>query len=187
MSISLPLEALDFEGITDADAQNVRATIQRGQNFQGYIPAEALGFIVRNYRELARLRALESAWLDCYVHASHFNDYGLETIEAIFDACDRERLRAPKPLRQIVEDRATLFRGCAGPVHTLGSLGPPLSTRRSGMLPIMPHTTISPIAPFTSRRSPPVKSTAAWITTTTIVSPIRAPLGAWMSQLRSSG
>lgn len=46
--------------------------------------------------------------------------HGIGTIKAIFDACDRERLRALKPLTQIAGERATLFRGCAGPVHTLG-------------------------------------------------------------------
>jgi hypothetical protein len=114
------LDLLDFADIEQASAQNVRAAIQRGDNFHGYIPSEALDFIVRNYRELARLQALEPAWLDCYIHASHFSTYGLATIKAIFDACDRRRLRALKPVTQIVGDRATLFRGCAGPVHTLG-------------------------------------------------------------------
>lgn len=62
---------------------------------------------------------MEPAWLDCYVHSSHFNAYGLETIKAIFDACDRERLRSLTPLAPIFVERATLFRGCAGPDPTL--------------------------------------------------------------------
>lgn len=114
------LDLLDFDGVSAADAQQVRVAIQRGDNFYGYIPSEALGFIVRNYRALAQLQALEAAWLDCYVHSSNFSVYGIETIKAIFDACDRERLRRLKPLTQIAGDRATLFRGCAGPEHTLG-------------------------------------------------------------------
>ncbi len=120
MNMASALNLLDFDGIEESDAQNVRAAIQRGDNFQGYIPSESLTFIVRNYRELARLKALEPAWLDCYVHSSHFNAFGLETIKAIFDACDRERLRSLKPLTQVTGERATLFRGCAGPDHTLG-------------------------------------------------------------------
>lgn len=120
MTVLSTLDLLDFAGMEETDAQNVRAAIQRGDNFQGYIPSEALDFIVRNYRALARLQALESAWLDCYVHASHFSTYGLDTIKAIFDACDRQRLRTLKPVTQIAGDRSTLFRGCAGPVHTLG-------------------------------------------------------------------
>lgn len=120
MSVAPDLEMLDFTGIGESDARRVRAAIQRGDNFQGYIPSDALDFIVRNYRALARLHVLEPAWLDCYVHSSHFNSYGVETINAIFDACDRQRLRTLKPMPQIAGDRATLFRGCAGPVHTLG-------------------------------------------------------------------
>lgn len=114
------LEMLDFTGIGESDGQRVRTAIQRGDNFQGYIPSDALNVIVRNYRALARLQVLEPAWLDCYVHSSHFNTYRVETIKAIFDACDRQRLRTLKALTQIAGDRATLFRGCAGPVHTLG-------------------------------------------------------------------
>lgn len=121
MNMSSTLDPLDFAGIDQKEAQHVRAAIQRGDNFYGYITSEALDFIVRNYLALARLQALEPAWLDCYVHASHFSTYGLETIKAIFDACDRQRLRAlKKPVTQIAGERATLFRGCAGPVHTLG-------------------------------------------------------------------
>ena len=111
---------LDFASIEETDAQHVRAAIQRGDNLQGYIPSAALDFIVRNYRALARLKALEPAWLDCYVHSSYFSTYGIETIKAIFDACDRQRLLTLKPLTRIAGDRVTLFRGCAGPVHTLG-------------------------------------------------------------------
>lgn len=120
MSMGPALDLLDFGGIEETDALRVRAAIQRGDNFQGYIPSDALGFIVRNYRALARLQALEPAWLDCYVHSSNFDSYGIETVKAIFDACDRQRLRTLKPLTQIAGDRATLFRGCAGPVHTPG-------------------------------------------------------------------
>ena len=120
MSVASTLDLLDFAGIEENDAQHVRAAILRGENFQGHIPSDALDFIVRNYRALAQLRALEPAWLDCYVHSSHFSTYGIETIRAIFDACDRQRLRLLKPVTQIAGDRVTLFRGCAGPVHTMG-------------------------------------------------------------------
>ena len=54
MSMASALNLLDFDGIEESDAQNVRAAIQRGDNFQGYIPSgSANTFIVRNYRELA--------------------------------------------------------------------------------------------------------------------------------------
>ncbi|WBQ16301.1 hypothetical protein [Sphingobium yanoikuyae] len=120
MSVASTLDLLDFAGVEENDAQHFRAAILRGENFQGYIPSDALDFIVRNYRALAQLQALEPAWLDCYVHSSHFSTYGIETIKAIFDACDRQRLRLLRPITQIAGDRATLFRGCAGPVHTMG-------------------------------------------------------------------
>src|SRR5882724_8634799 len=44
------LERLDFAGLTERDANEVRNAIARGENFHGYIPAESLGFIIRNYR-----------------------------------------------------------------------------------------------------------------------------------------
>lgn len=120
MSVAPAMEMLDFSGIEESDARHVRVAIRRGDNFHGYIPANALDFIVRNYRTLARLQALESAWLDCYVHSSNFSIYGVETIKKIFDACDRQLLRTLKPVTMIAGERATLFRGCAGPIHTLG-------------------------------------------------------------------
>lgn len=120
MNSARDLSQLDFSSLSEIDARNVREAITRGDNFQGYIPSEALGFIVRNYLELAKLRSLEAAWVDCYVHSFHFNAYGFETIKAIFDACDRELLRSLKPVTQIAGERATLFRGCAGPRHTMG-------------------------------------------------------------------
>ncbi|MGB8292289.1 hypothetical protein ELI24_32120 (plasmid) [Rhizobium ruizarguesonis] len=120
MNSARNVSQLDFSSLSEIDARNVREAIARGDNFQGYVPSEALGFIVRNYLELARLRSLEAAWVDCYVHSSNFDAYGVETVKAIFDACDRERLRSLKPLTHIAGKRATLFRGCAGPRHTLG-------------------------------------------------------------------
>lgn len=61
----MSLDLLDFAGMEEADAQHVRAAIGRGDNFQGYIPSDALDFIDRNYRALGRLQVLEPAWLDC--------------------------------------------------------------------------------------------------------------------------
>ncbi|WP_159007671.1 hypothetical protein [Bradyrhizobium sp. S69] len=58
------LERLDFAGLTERDTNEVRNAIARGENFHGYIPAESLGFIIRNYRILAPMGALEAAWLD---------------------------------------------------------------------------------------------------------------------------
>lgn len=117
-------ERLDFTGLTVADAVEVRKAIARGENFYGYIPTESLGFIIRNYRVLAAVGALEAPWLDAYVHASHFRDQGVSVLKDVFDACDRDRLRALKPLGEPINfirgERHTLFRGCAGPVHSMG-------------------------------------------------------------------
>jgi hypothetical protein len=119
-----PTEGLDFTGLTALAASNVRAAIANGDNFHGYIPSESLEFIVRNYRQLAPMKALEAAWLDAYVHASNFKEYGVEMLKAVFDACDRDRLLELKPLGNssgVAEGyRVTLFRGCAGSVHTMG-------------------------------------------------------------------
>lgn len=117
-------EFLDFAGLTEGDANDVRMAIARGENFHGYIPKDCLVFIIRNYRMLAALGALEAPWLDAYVHASHFREQGVSVLKSVFDACDRDRLRALKPLGEAVSlvrgDRLTLFRGCAGRVHGMG-------------------------------------------------------------------
>lgn len=61
MSIGRDDGRLDFSGLSDIDARNVQNAITRSGNFQGYTPLEALGFIVRNCLELARLRSLDPA------------------------------------------------------------------------------------------------------------------------------
>jgi hypothetical protein len=62
--------------------------------------------------------------LEAYVHASHFETHRVSVLKAVFDTCDRERLLALKPLGRVLalarNDRVTLFRGCAGPVHSMG-------------------------------------------------------------------
>jgi hypothetical protein len=124
VKIGSPTEALDLSGLTAVAASNVQAAITSGENFHGYIPSESLAFIIRNYRQLASMKALEAAWLDAYVHASHFKEYGVEMVKAVFDACDRDRLLELKPLGNLggvaEVDRVTLFRGCAGPIHSMG-------------------------------------------------------------------
>ena len=119
-----PTPGLNVTGLTEADVGKVRAAIANGENFHGCIPSESLEFIIRNYRQLAALKALEAAWLDAYVHTPHFTGHGVETLKAVFDACDRERLLQLRPLGdrcgRLATNRLTLFRGCAGPVHSLG-------------------------------------------------------------------
>lgn len=115
------MNSLDFSGLTSDQARDVRQAIVRGENFHGYIPTASLDFIVRNYRNLAAKGALERPWLDAYVHASDFSAYGMGVLKAVFDACDRQVLRTLKPLADSVKgERLTLFRGCAGPMHSLG-------------------------------------------------------------------
>jgi hypothetical protein len=120
----MEIDYLNFAGLTAGDAKAVRMAIARGENFHGYIPTEGLGFIIGNYRSLAASGMLEAAWLDAYVHASHFHTQGVSVIQAVFDACNRDRLLALKPIDRVLalarNDRLTLFRGCAGPVHTMG-------------------------------------------------------------------
>ena len=108
------LERLDFTGLTERDANEVRNAIARGENFHGYIPAESLGFIIRNYRILAPMGALEATWLDACVHSSHFCGHGLSVVRSVFDACNRDRLCMLKPVGEALtfekEGRLTLFR-----------------------------------------------------------------------------
>lgn len=116
--------SLDFSGLSEKDADAVKIAIARGENFHGYIPSQSLGFIIRNYRALAALGMLEEPWLTAYEHASQFAETGDAMIRAVFDACDRNQLLSLKPLGTTIavdiEGRITLFRGCAGPVHSLG-------------------------------------------------------------------
>lgn len=42
MSIARDEGRLDFSGLSDIDARNVQKAIARGDDFQGYIPSEAL-------------------------------------------------------------------------------------------------------------------------------------------------
>ncbi|SKA24713.1 hypothetical protein SAMN02745126_04433 [Enhydrobacter aerosaccus] len=117
---------LDYAGLSDEDAKAVKRAIARHENFHGYIPSHSLEFIVRNYRMLASLGILEEPWIDAYMHASHLSMIGETVVRAVFDACERARLLKLKPLGDAIalgrdrRDRITLFRGCAGPVHTLG-------------------------------------------------------------------
>jgi hypothetical protein len=48
MSIARNEGRFDFSDLGDIDAQNVQKAIARVDNFQGHIPSEALGFIVRD-------------------------------------------------------------------------------------------------------------------------------------------
>jgi hypothetical protein len=115
------MDELNFTGIAESDQEKVRKAILRGENFHGYIPSESLDFIIRNYRLLAKLQVLEPEWLLAYEHASNFSLYSLEKIKAVFDACDRKRLLELKPIGAVpANGRLTLFRGCAGPVHSKG-------------------------------------------------------------------
>ena len=106
-------ELLDFSELAPEDAVKVRAAIDREENFFGYIPDQGLRFILRNYRLLAAAEILEAPWLDAYVHTSNFENIGLPTIKAVFDACNRSRLRELKPLGD------TNFVGYEWSYHTL--------------------------------------------------------------------
>jgi hypothetical protein len=120
------LQNLNFMDLTEEETQSVREAITRRENFCGYIPGEekALSFIVRNFLKLSQFGILEDNWITAYTHASHFEAYGIETIQRIFDHCDRDVLRALKPIPEVGRfsegRRFSLFRGCAGQNHTMG-------------------------------------------------------------------
>lgn len=50
----MSLAQLDFAGVEEADAEHVRSAIQRGENFKGNVPSDALDLIVRNHCALGR-------------------------------------------------------------------------------------------------------------------------------------
>jgi hypothetical protein len=116
--------SLDYGNLSPDEAKRVASAIARGENFYGYIPSEAFDFIKRNFVELGRLGVLEDAWLSAYIFKSHFAEYSLEAVKAIFDACDRTKLRSLQPIDDPVNvaknGRLSLFRGCAGPEHRMG-------------------------------------------------------------------
>ncbi len=112
---------LDFRDLDDDERRHVLEAISAGENFYGYIPEKGFAFIAQNYQALARLGMLEEVWLTAYLHTSHFNDFGLDKVKAVFDACDRSRLQSQGvSLSSEGPTRLTLFRGCAGPIHTFG-------------------------------------------------------------------
>jgi len=115
---------IDYSGLEPKDAQAVASAIGRRENFYGYIPTQAFDFILRNVAALRDLGALEEAWLDAYIFQSHFADHGLGPVKAVFDACDKSKLQASKPIDAPIgiarQERVSLFRGCAGPIHHMG-------------------------------------------------------------------
>jgi hypothetical protein len=184
-------ERLDFAGLTEQDANEVRNAIARGENFHGYIPAESLGFIIRNYRILAPMGVLEAAWLDAYVHSSHFSERGLSVVKSVFDACNRERLCMLKPLGQALtfekEGRLTLFRGGAQDRRTAWACrGRHRSIKRSGTQHITLNTMILRIQRSMSRPCLWRRFTAAWTIMIMISSCILAMLGVWTCRSRNS-
>ncbi len=115
---------IDFTHCPDENVGAVKDAITKGESVSWIIGRNALPFIVGNYRALAARGVLEQPWLETYLHSSHFAGYGIETIKAIFDHCDKERMQELRPLPPIGRlsegQRFTVFRGCAGPVHTMG-------------------------------------------------------------------
>jgi len=118
------LGELDCSTLLGSEAAQVKEAIERRDEFIGYIPSKALEFILRNYRLLAELRALEMNWVPAYLHASHFNAVPLSVLQEVFDTCNRDTLQEHFPI--YVGDhfsrgeRFSLFRGCAGPEHRMG-------------------------------------------------------------------
>ncbi len=112
----------DFTGVDADEIEAFRVAIADGDDLRWCFGERSLKFILRNYAKLAEQGQLEQSWLSTYLQTSHFQEVGFEKLKAIFDTCNRARLQALSiPVRKdISTERVSLFRGCAGPVHTLG-------------------------------------------------------------------
>jgi hypothetical protein len=112
----------DFTGLSSKDARAYRKAIEAGDDLRWHFGERSFDFILRNYMKLADAGQLELSWLSTYLQTSHFEHIGFAKLKAIFDACDRSRLQALSvPVgKGISTKRVSLFRGCAGPVHTRG-------------------------------------------------------------------
>jgi hypothetical protein len=111
---------LDFSMLNARDAAAVKRAIECLDGVAvGYIPSKSLSFTIANFRQLAALGILEENWAQAYLHASHLNDVPVQTLQAVFGACDRRVLQSLHPIPGN-ELRLTLFRGCAGPEHRRG-------------------------------------------------------------------
>ncbi|WP_426236535.1 hypothetical protein [Pararhizobium sp. DWP1-1-3] len=112
----------NFSGLSSQDLEDFQKAINDGDDLRWRFGERSLDFILRNYAKLAEVGQLEASWLSSYLHTSHFEQIGFEKLKAIFEACDRIKLQALSvPVRKgISTERISLFRGCAGPVHTRG-------------------------------------------------------------------
>jgi hypothetical protein len=116
---------VDYSELTDTDIKRVEHAMSTGDGKQlsGYIPEKKLGFVLRNYMQLAELGILEPNWMMAYTHASNFGGVSLSLLQEIFDACDKNILQQDYPLPPLTRldgHRFSLFRGCAGPEHRMG-------------------------------------------------------------------
>jgi len=115
---------LDYTGLSDTESQRIEEAIASKEdrnNLVGCIPEKKrLGFMLRNFRRLAKLKILEQNWMTIYVHASHLNDVPLASLQEVFDACNRVVLLEHYPIPDSPTQRLSLFRGCAGPDHRMG-------------------------------------------------------------------
>jgi hypothetical protein len=124
MNCSIEFQDIDFADLTCEEIDKVKSAISKGENFYGYIPEKGLSFTVRNFKPLSLIGALEQSWMLAYTHASNFEDFSLDTIQSVFEACDKKILQENYPI--YVGDhfsdgeRFSLFRGCAGPIHKKG-------------------------------------------------------------------
>ncbi|APO75216.1 hypothetical protein AM571_CH02407 [Rhizobium etli 8C-3] len=112
----------DFTGLSADEARGFRQAIEVGDDLHWRFRERSTDFIVRNCAKLAEVDRLESYWLSTYLHTSHFEHIGFDNLKAVFDACDRTKLqeRSVPVSNGISTERISLFRGCAGPVHTRG-------------------------------------------------------------------
>jgi hypothetical protein len=112
----------DFTGLDIDEVKVFQRAIADGEDLRWRCGERSLEFIARNYARLAELGQLEQSWLSTYLATSHFEAIGFEKLKLLFDACDRSKLQAlsVSVRKDILTERISLFRGCAGPVHTRG-------------------------------------------------------------------
>jgi hypothetical protein len=118
------VNSLNFSGLSESEISQVRQAIVDDDESYGYIPSKAFEFILRNYKQLAALNALEPNWGGAYLSADDFSNVSIDYLQAIFDACRKDVLQKHFPVH--IEGNFTkgrrfnLFRGCAGDDHRMG-------------------------------------------------------------------
>ena len=118
------IKNIRFVDLDPQEASRVKNAILEGEDIFGYIPEKGFSFILKNFKPLSVMNVLEESWMQAYTHASNFEGIPLDTLQEIFDACDKKILQKNYPIYTGDNfsngERFSLFRGCAGPKHMEG-------------------------------------------------------------------